>query len=387
MMQRQFLNIVVREDVTKRYAVHRIRLAKNLFYEATENATAQEVAKAHQAAKAKKKNRGWPSTLLNLKRLPRPEIYFSVQPALICPSNLQFFSLLPGQGEGSVMFINHSANVSVYDVDMQSVVAMPPANFCKPAGSITLSIRNQRSGNSNHLSTRGEYDLYVMGTHDGSFEHFNYCRTSLSACPNDWYWMRLRHVPPCVAGRYYYTGGTASPPFAAAVVDSSTICASSKEGTYAFDRLTGSWRQSGRWMLPFHGAADHVPEFRLWFGLEDPNSSQHRLCAFDLASSAMAEEAPAPLHAWDYLDGLPDGWCLSKRHLVNLGLGKFCIATHCFHRPSPEEEADTKKAKLVRDEVTVLTGVEVVRAGDGLQMIKHKSRHYSHENMGIHCVL
>jgi hypothetical protein len=34
-----------------------------------------------------------------------------------------------------------------------------------------------------------------------------------------------------------------------------------------------------------------------------------------------------------------------------------------------------------------LTGVEVVRNDKGLQMIKHKSQHYSEENNGIHCVL
>lgn len=44
--------------------------------------------------------------------------------------------------------------------------------------------------------------------------------------------------------------------------------------------------------------------------------------------------------------------------------------------------------EVVGDEVTVLTGVEVVREGNnGLHMIKHKSLHYKLDNMGIQCVL
>ncbi|KAM0845476.1 hypothetical protein ACQ4PT_056373 [Festuca glaucescens] len=376
--QRYFLNLVVREPDTRRYALHRIRLSKNLFYEATENATAQDVAKAQEAADAKKKNGGWPSKFLSCGRLPRPEIFFSARPSLTSNRSSHFFSLLPAQGEGCVMFVDQSGSVSLYDVDMQSVVAMPRGNFCKPVNSITLSMAN--------ASRRfGEHRLYVMNTTDGSFELFNHCRTtSLPYCsqfPDDWNWQPLGHVPPWLYS--YGALSSASPPFAAAVVDSSTICASSKEGTYAFDMARGVWRQAGRWTLPFHGAAEYVPEFRLWFGLEGPkNSYNHRLCALDLASAAA--EAPASLHAWDYLHALPDGWYPSERHLVNLDLGRFCIATRCFYTPSPEEEHDVNKAKVVSHEVTVLTGVEVVSAGDGLQMIKHKSRHYSHENMEIH---
>ncbi|KAM0889841.1 hypothetical protein ACQ4PT_027459 [Festuca glaucescens] len=391
-MLRRFLNIVVREYDTRLYALHRIVLSKNLFYQTTEHAAAQEACKAEEVVKAEeackaeevvkaeKKNGGWPPTFLHYDDLPRPEIFFSSRPAMMKASNFHFFSLLPGQGEGCVMFANPSANVSIYDLDMQTVVAVPPASFPKPTNSITLPITNHSK-----WSPKGEYDLYVMSTEDGSFEFFNYCRTSISAFPNDWYWRPLPHVPPSIPDSYY-TVRPASPPFAAAVVDSSTICASSEEGTYAFDMSRGVWRPVGRWTLPFHGAAEYVPEFSLWFGPEGPNgSSQHRLCAFDLASCATAQEAPASQHAWDYLEGLPDEWYPSLRCLVNLGLGKFCIATRCFHRP-PEEE-DMEEVKVVGDEVTVLTGVEVVRGGNGLQMIKHKSLHYKLDNMGIHCVL
>jgi hypothetical protein len=379
--QRHFLNLVVHEHITRRYALHQIRLSKNLFYESTENATAQEVARAQQAANAKKKNRGWPSKFLSLRRLPRPEIFFCAEPSQTTPTMSHFFSLLPAQGEGCVMFTDSSGNVSLYDVDMQSVVTMPHPKFPKPLDSITLSIAD-----TNDDRPCRKHRLYVMSTEDGSFELFNHCRTSSSkftTFPKDWNWQTLWHVPPCVDYTCYARGVgppfAASPPFAAAMVDSSTIWASSKEGTYVFDMSTGVWRPAGRWMLPFHGAAEYVPEFRLWFGLEGPkNSPEYRLCALDLASSVMADSAPASQYAWDYLDHL-HGWQPSECHLVNLDLGRFCIATRCVNMYSEEDERD--------EVITVLTGVEVVRAGNGIEMIKHKSRYYSHENMGIHCVL
>jgi hypothetical protein len=225
-MLRQFLNIVVLEYNTRLYALRRIDLPKNLFYESTE------------VAKAEMKNGGWPRTFLDFADLPRPEIFFSSQPAMISASKFHFFSLLRGQGEGHVMFVNPSANVSLYDVHRESLVAMPPARFRKPANSITLSVTNPPPGSSGWTG-RGEYDLYVMSTHDGSFEFFNYCRTSMSGFPNKWYWRPLPHVPPCVPDSCYTVGRRASPPFAAAVVDSYTICASSMEGTYAFDMYRG----------------------------------------------------------------------------------------------------------------------------------------------------
>ncbi|KAM0845477.1 hypothetical protein ACQ4PT_056374 [Festuca glaucescens] len=377
-MKRQLLNIVVRHP--KFYALHRIKLAKNLFYEATETATAQEVAKAE------KKNEGWPPTFLNLRDLPRAVFFFPSHPATTSAANFHYFSLLQGQGEGCVMFADPDGSVTVYDADTKSPFPMRPAVFPKPYNSITLS-RTVKWGRGR--DKHSHYSKYVMSTEDSSFELFNYHRTtSLSEFHNDWGW----HLMPQVrlfARNYntYFDAAGASPPFAAAMVDSYTICASSKEGTYTFDMFSSMWYRAARWTLPFHGAAEYVPKFRRWFALEDPKSFQHRLCAFDLPSFE-EEEAPAPLDAWDYLDGLPDGWCTSERRLVNLGMGKFCIATHFFRRPSPEEEDDVKKVKVFKDEeLTVLTGVEVVRAKGGLQRIKHKSRYYSAENMGIHCIL
>ncbi|RLM75682.1 hypothetical protein C2845_PM15G04830, partial [Panicum miliaceum] len=69
--------------------------------------------------------------------------------------------------------------------------------------------------------------------------------------------------------------------------------------------------------------------------------------------------------------------------LVNLGSGKFCIARF-FHTRTPNGDSGDE---LIEQNITVLTGVEVVRCdgnGNGndsigkveLQMIPHKSKCY-----------
>lgn len=79
------------------------------------------------------------------------------------------------------------------------------------------------------------------------------------------------------------------------------------------------------------------------------------------------------------------------RALVNLGSGKFCIATHCRkNRSEHQEEDELENIRSLGGNggvQTLLTGVEVVRCADGLQLIHHKSQRYNIENLSIHCVL
>ena len=86
-----------------------------------------------------------------------------------------------------------------------------------------------------------------------------------------------------------------------------------------------------------------------------------------------------------------DEWLPRQRHLLNMGSGKFCIATSFqniqWHTPCnaagyPLHGLDDE---MVVNDLTILTGVEVVRCGDGLKMINHKSKRL--EGIEIHCVL
>uniref|UniRef100_A0ACD5Y8U3 Uncharacterized protein n=2 Tax=Avena sativa TaxID=4498 RepID=A0ACD5Y8U3_AVESA len=371
-MSRRFLNMVSQKYGSRLYTLCRIELNKHIFYESA-------AAAVQQVAKAKKMRDGWPSTISNCKRLPRSEISFSAAPGLASNSNFHFFSLVPGQGEGCVMATDPHCNTAIYDSAMGSVLLLPPANFRKPCNSIALSIPKRRCANSSSLSHEDDHALYVMSRSDGSFELFNYCRTRVSDSPpvdNNWYWFSLPRLPPWLGDRG--TTNVVSRPFAAAVVDNTnTIYVSTSDGTYAYDTSTGIWRQAGSWVLPFRGSAEYVPELGLWFGVKGPDSPQHRLCAFDLNSSA----GPSSLYEWGYLDDLPDEWATLERHLVYVGSGKFCIVTHCIHISSSEEE------NVTNEELTLLTGVELVDRGDGIEMIEHRSQRYNIQDARIHCVL
>jgi hypothetical protein len=227
---------------------------------------------------------------------------------------------------------------------------------------------------------------------NASFEVFDYCRAGdpTVGARRWWNWNALPS-PPLVERNL---PGSEMCPTAAAVVDQTTICASSVGGgAYTFDTVECKWRQAGSWTLPFHGAAEYVPELGLWFGLEAADGNpNHRLCAFDLSSSW----PPVVQHAWDYLDdGLLelDGWLPFMRNLVNLGSGRFCIATS-FRKAVKQTtyisgfSSEEELVDIEYREATLLTGIDVVRCGSGvLEMINHKSRLYDIEDMTIHCVL
>jgi hypothetical protein len=81
------------------------------------------------------------------------------------------------------------------------------------------------------------------------------------------------------------------------------------------------------------------------------------------------------------------------RNLVNLGSGRFCIATS-FRKAVKQTtyisgfSSEEELVDIEYREATLLTGIDVVRCGSGvLEMINHKSRLYDIEDMTIHCVL
>jgi hypothetical protein len=195
---------------------------------------------------------------------------------------MHFFSLLREQGENCVMFADPFCNTSVYDASTKSVCLTHRSYFCKPYGSIALSIRS-RCGGGNPWGREDDHGLYVLSSIDGSFEFFNYRRIASSAFApslyNRWYWSPLPSPPPCLG--YHRATLDSRPLIAAAVVDNSTICASFKDGgTYTFDTLTEVWSHAGRWVLPFYRAAEYVPELGLWFGIQAPATPWHLLGSY-----------------------------------------------------------------------------------------------------------
>ena len=152
-------------------------------------------------------------------------------------------------------------------------------------------------------------------------------------------------------------------------------------GTYTFDTASHKpeWSKAGDWVLPFCGKAEYVPDLKLWFAFSASSSSPHSLCALDLP--AMNLESPPELQrSWDYLD-LPDS--PYRRHLVNLGSGKFCIVS--FFKTSTFNAVN----EIIKDESAVFTGLEVRRCNGAegpVRMIKHMSKRYNFQKYIIHCV-
>jgi hypothetical protein len=151
------------------------------------------------------------------------------------------------------------------------------------------------------------------------------------------------------------------------VIDGTRICVSSASATYSFDTVSLEWSKTGDWVLPFHSKAEYVPELNLWLGLSA--SSPSNLCTLGLSTFGMdsCDVVPTVQHVRLDVDP-PEDWSLKSRTLVNLGQGRFCIAT-CFHTADDSPQ------------VTVFTGVDVVVPCDdnqqrepALRKIKHKSK-------------
>uniref|UniRef100_A0ACD5YK16 Uncharacterized protein n=1 Tax=Avena sativa TaxID=4498 RepID=A0ACD5YK16_AVESA len=385
-MYRQFVNLMMRDERSTLYSMRRLGITPHLFHESPADAAAN-------------KKKGILSTISSRSRLPRPDVNFALQPKMADTTPMHFFSLLRGQGDGCVLFTAPFGLTTVYDVAMQSVITMPQADFSKPSDSIALSMTTPRDHITPGVRFHEHYQLYVMGRGEGSasFEVFNYGRAGFPTVGGERWWSWNRLPPPPWADDPDLHDSRRCPS-AAAVLDETTICMSCADGgAYTFDTAKCEWSRAGSWVLPIHGAAEYVPELGLWFGLEATERGNHhhhrRLCAFDLSSSSWP---PVVLHAWDYLDDdlpLPDDWLPEKWHLVNLGSGRFCIATS-FRAHVTESivvygfSSDEEQVENEYSEATLLTGVDVVRCGSGaLQMIKHKSLLYDIEDIRIHCVL
>ncbi|XBI50785.1 hypothetical protein VPH35_114142 [Triticum aestivum] len=216
--------------------------------------------------------------------------------------------------------------------------------------------------------------LYVMDGAGCSFEALVYGDPNspwfhLFAC-NDrhvWHWRSL--PPPPVGVGYGRSGSSIS-------IEGTAVPAG---GTYCFDIRTSEWTKAGRWRLPFSSRALHVPELgnNLLFGIDGNNSS--RFCAVDVLG-AMRTNGSAPVlqHEWEDVNPLPN-WSLQHHSVAYLGERRFSI-----HRSFEVMEMDGWGSGTDGvDTVVLLTGVEVVREGSRLQMVKHKSKRLDHDSYSV----
>ncbi|XBI89218.1 hypothetical protein VPH35_027073 [Triticum aestivum] len=369
-MHRRCLNLIMHDIRDNMYSLYRMD-PRHLFYE-----TAEIVAE--DASKAKRRNNKL-STMESWNDLRKPVAHFKAS---------SFFTLLR---ENSIMVADSYGRTTLIDTDFNSVVPMPPMENGKGPNCICFSIPNPDPLISLDSQCLFVLDLVPPGSgssrNSSTFEFLTHLGSMDASRPLvsshfhlNWLWRDLP-LPPFADDP---VSGRAAMNCSFMLLDTKTMCISSHEdgiGTYTFHMVNHKWSRAGSWALPFCGKAEYVPKLKLWFALSP--SSPHGLCALDLPTNAMNFESPPELLlAWDYLHLLDEAPC--KRHLVNLGSGKFCVVS--FFK--------TLKTKYVEenieDESAVFTGLEVRRCDDGegvVRMIEHRSKRYTFGRFGIHCVL
>ncbi|CAL5083946.1 unnamed protein product [Urochloa decumbens] len=165
----------------------------------------------------------------------------------------------------------------------------------------------------------------------------------------------------------------------AVVSGGSHVCISVEgAGSYFLDTASYTWSHERAWTLPFRGKVEYVPELKLWFGFSAKDQS---LAAADLTDT---DSQPQLVSPWKEFNPHEEWQVSQDPQVVNLGLGRFCIARF-FHNRTLNRDC---KDEPNEQNCAVLTGVEVVpsrvpeangNGGNGkvdLHMITHKSRRY-----------
>lgn len=135
----------------------------------------------------------------------------------------------------------------------------------------------------------------------------------------------------------------------------SRVCISVKGvGTYCLDTASHTWSEVGKWMLPFEGKVEYVPELKLWFGL---SAGAQQLAAADLSNM---DSEPQLVGPWKELE-VPEEWKQHKdSQFVNLGSGRFCIA-----RFFQDMATDAGSGGEIIQEVWRLVPVAMAKDADG----------------------
>ncbi|CAL5091207.1 unnamed protein product [Urochloa decumbens] len=366
-MIRRFVNLVEQNFPARSYSLHRLDVAKHLFYPSTADA---EAANAKEE-EIKKKNNGSGSG-----GKPKPPL----------PSS-----------EGRILYAaKEGGHCLLHDADEGVICSLPSLDF--PMGDIgrphiTFSVPGAGGPGKEHES------LYVMRSDDDDGRSTGFVVLDFNEPRRKW--QRLP-PPPCADE----PGGSSGTIKSFTVLDGGrTICVYDRDTTYAtycFDTASREWRHAGDWSLPFDGRAEHVPELNTWLGF-CPEQPRH-LCAADLSAIGGISQAPPLQQVWedfnpppkkewskvlnprypDYVLGRTKWWTAEAAELVNLGSGRFCTAK--FFQIQGEQSIGFHVNDTLDEEFfLVLTGVEVVRGGGGeeeggLRMVRHKSKRYSFTN-------
>lgn len=384
-MSRRYLNLIAHDFDNRVYSLRRIDVCKHLFY-----GDSEIVPRAARVA-SQKNTRGESAVMDGWKNLPPPAINFQASPSALNSSAVYLFSLLGG--ESNILYSDARGQSALYNIDQKLVNSFPSPNSSKTPNAISLPITQADSIDPQKTESLYVLDLSHTAKINSCFEVLSCRKNKFShphlAVPKEWYWDALPPPP-------FFRNPETHPhsySYSYAVIGGSTICISSLEkpiGTYTFDTVRNKWRQAGHWALPFFGKAEYVPELNLWFGLSACNPFS-TLCAFDLSAIECAKQ-PMAQHTWDYLDLSEEELCSpSQLHFLNLGSGKFCVATFfgTMLRNCGSSSYDSDEDTFDK-EYAIFTGLEVKLSNDGEgspQLIKHMSKRFMVGSHNIECVL
>nr|CAB3455509.1 unnamed protein product [Digitaria exilis] len=366
-MVRRFVNIIAERQSTGMYTLHRLDVSKHLFFPSS-------AAAAAEAA---------PNKISILPWLPAPAMRFEPSPTTIWDAGrLEMFTLVsPRSCEDRILCSNTLGHASLYNADSGCIQTMPPLSGGKGFMPMAVSIV-ARPG------AREEEDLYVMNTSVGgggigmpSLDDlrnnpscFDVLRLGNLGCYDD---SEVEESPMRLRG---WRWNPLPPPPFAGNVRSHTVVDGGAGAAICIRRQVGG----GGWVLPFDGAAEYVPELKLWMGFSSTDSQQ--LCAWDLSGVAKDDKPPTLEHSWRDLE-TPKEWSPSRISLINLGKGWFCIAK-TFRAVSEAGRLSLDSVDSVEDKFAVLTGIEMVTDGqEGLKMIRHKFIRYMFTNEMVRWVL
>lgn len=237
-MHRQFLNLVLHDNIRSICSLHRVDL-RRLFYETA------EIAEQAAVADAKKKNK----PLRALPMMNRKPLF------IFKPSN--FFTQLR---ESSIMMVDSFGRTTIFDINL--ILTVDSMRHGKGPNCVGFSAPHPNPFNSFDSTCLFVLDLVSGSSAKSTFDVLRYVGSDDSSKPlvsshfsTNWFWNSLP-VPPFVYDPAYRRSTKMC---SSMVLGRSTICVSSMEegvGTYTFDMVSEKWSPAGSWVLPFCGNAD-----------------------------------------------------------------------------------------------------------------------------------
>nr|CAB3454966.1 unnamed protein product [Digitaria exilis] len=283
-------------------------------------------------------------------------------------------------GDCKVICADNSGGGFIFDLSRRRLGMIPP--ICKPSimpisvfvpkADLDDDIYHEGNGSSLFLMERflqlEEAGIQESNQFVGVIKHSPGTFSSIKS----WH-CHLLAPPPFLLEPCYWDNNRPEITAYGVVGGGSEVCISVKGvGTYCLDTASHTWSEVGKWMLPFGGKVEYVPELKLWFGL---SAGAQQLAAADLSNMDCEPQLVGP---WKELE-VPEEWKQCKdSQFVNLGSGRFCIARFFQDMATGAGSG----GKINNENFAVLTGVEVNVGGNGkgrggkkgkLQMTPHKS--------------